>query len=79
MSDARNLAQGPLAVIQLPLKLRLGLHGNFVGHRDIEAWQWRRDAGAGVGLVKNATEPLPWQKELANGAVNGQNGVNGSH
>lgn len=77
--DAQNLAQGPLAVIHLPLKLKLGLHGNFVDHRDIEAWQRRRDAGGDVGPVKIATEPLPWQKELANGTVNGQNGVNGSH
>lgn len=77
--DAQNLAQGPLAVIHLPLKLKLGLHGNFVDHRDIEAWQKRRDAGGDVGPVKIATEPLPWQKELANGAVNGKNGANGSH
>lgn len=77
--DAQNLAQGPLAVIHLPLKLKLGLHGNFVDHRDIEAWQRRRESGGDVGPVKIATEPLPWQKELANGAVNGQNGTNGSH
>lgn len=79
--DAQNLAQGPLAVLHLPLALKLGLHGNFVDHRDIEAWQRRRDAGGDVGPVKIATEPLPWQKELANGAngangsVNGQNGA----
>lgn len=77
--DAQKLAQGPLAVIHLPLKLKLGLHGNFVDHRDIEAWQRRRDAGGDVGPVKIATEPLPWQKELANGTANGQHGVNGSH
>jgi carotenoid cleavage dioxygenase-like enzyme len=33
--DAREVAKGPLAVIQLPFKLRLGLHGNFVDHKDI--------------------------------------------
>lgn len=70
--DAQKLAQGPLATLHLPLKLKLGLHGNFVDHRDIEAWQKRRDAGAGdVGPVKIATEPLPWQKEHVNGTVNG--------
>lgn len=62
--DAQNLAKGPLATLHLPLKLKLGLHGNFVDHRDIEAWQKRRVAGAGdVGPVKIATELLPWQKE----------------
>lgn len=75
--DAQNLAQGPLAVVHLPLKLKLGLHGNFVDHRDIEAWQRRRDAeGGDVGPVKVATEPLPWQKNQANG-TNGT--ANGSH
>ncbi|KAJ4415933.1 hypothetical protein N0V82_007054 [Gnomoniopsis sp. IMI 355080] len=75
--DAQNLAQGPLAVVHLPLKLKLGLHGNFVDHRDIEAWQRRRDAeGGDIGPVKVATEPLPWQKNKANG-TNGA--ANGSH
>lgn len=73
--DALNLAQGPVAVLHLPLKLKLGLHGNFVDHRDIEAWQRRRDVEEGdVGPVKVATEPLPWQKRRAqgeNGAANG--------
>lgn len=68
--DAQNLTQGPLATLHLPLKLKLGLHGNFVDHRDIEAWQKRRDAGAGdVGPVKIATEPLPWQKERTTNGV----------
>ncbi|KAF3763849.1 carotenoid oxygenase [Cryphonectria parasitica EP155] len=70
--DAQNLAQGPLAVLHLPLKLKLGLHGNFVDHRDIEAWQRQRDAETGqVGPVKIATEPLPWQKDRASAVVNG--------
>lgn len=73
--DAQNLAAGPLAVIHLPFKLKLGLHGNFVDHRDIEAWQKRRDAQSGdLGPIKVATEPLPWQKKLsghANGNGNG--------
>lgn len=77
--DAQNLAQGPLAVLHLPLKLKLGLHGNFVDHRDIDAWQKRRAQGGDIGPIKIAVEPLPWQKEFTNGATNGQNGANGSH
>lgn len=59
--DALNLKQGPLAVIHLPLKLKLGLHGNFVDHRDIEAWQARRREGGDLGPVKVAEGMLPWQ------------------
>jgi len=72
--NAQNLSQGPLAVIHLPLKLKLGLHGNWVDNRDIEAWQKRRSPeGGDVGPVKPATEPLPWQKEYF--AELGRNGV----
>ncbi len=63
--DAQKLSQGPVAVIHLPLKLKLGLHGNWVDSRDIEAWQQRRAADGDVGPVQVATEPLPWQKKLA--------------
>jgi carotenoid cleavage dioxygenase len=63
--DAQNLSKGPLAVIHLPLKLKLGLHGNWVDHRDIEAWQQRRAENGDVGPVQVAKEPLPWQKKLA--------------
>ncbi|KAI0180155.1 carotenoid oxygenase [Hypoxylon sp. FL1284] len=80
--DALDLAGGPLATLHLPLRLRLGFHGNFVDHHDIEAWQ-RRRAGD-LGPVRPAKEPLPWQKAFVaaqqqqqNGHVNG-NGVNGS-
>ncbi|KAK4119714.1 carotenoid oxygenase [Parathielavia appendiculata] len=74
--DAQNLSKGPLAVIHLPLKLKLGLHGNWVDHRDIEAWQARRAENGDVGPVKVATEPLPWQKKLAGQTeTNGTNGV----
>jgi len=59
--DAMNLAAGPVATIHLPFKLRLGVHGNFVEHRDILRWQERISAGE-VGPVKPATEPLPWQR-----------------
>jgi len=87
--DAQNMAKGPVATIHLPLKLKLGLHGNFVDHRDIEAWQRRRDAETGdVGPVKVATEPLPWQKrrmeeeEKADGkrkTTNGEKTTNGTN
>ena len=63
--DAQRLSAGPLATIHLPLQLKLGLHGNFVDHRDIEAWQKRRAAGGEIGPVEPAKEPLPWQKALA--------------
>ncbi|KAK4209325.1 putative carotenoid oxygenase protein [Rhypophila decipiens] len=59
--DALNLKQGPLAVIHLPLKLKLGLHGNFVDHRDIETWQRRRREGGDLGPVQVASGMLPWQ------------------
>ncbi|KAI2630762.1 carotenoid oxygenase [Hypoxylon sp. NC1633] len=71
--DALNLAKGPLATLHLPLRLRLGFHGNFVDHRDIEAWQQRR-AGE-LGPVQPAKEPLPWQRAFAaNGAGSQLNG-----
>ncbi|KAB5575377.1 carotenoid oxygenase [Coniochaeta sp. 2T2.1] len=78
--DAQHMAKGPVATIHLPLKLKLGLHGNFVDHRDIEAWQRRRDAETGdVGPVKVAAEPLPWQKKMMAEKEKGEqpNGVNG--
>jgi carotenoid cleavage dioxygenase-like enzyme len=70
--DALNLAQGPIAAVQLPVKLRLGLHGNWVDQSEIEEWQRRREADP----VKPATEPLLWQLEAMNGS-NGANGANG--
>ncbi|KAK4221724.1 putative carotenoid oxygenase protein [Podospora fimiseda] len=51
--DAQNLSQGPLAVIHLPLKLKLGLHGNWVDNQDIEEWKKRRSEN---GDQKLATE-----------------------
>lgn len=57
--DAQKLAAGPLATLHLPLKLRLGFHGNFVNQKDIDEWQ-RLRAGE-LGPVKVADEPLPWQ------------------
>ncbi|KAK4041873.1 lignostilbene dioxygenase [Parachaetomium inaequale] len=70
--DARNIAQGPIAVIHLPFKLRLGLHGNFVEQSEITAWREKREKE--LGPVKPAAEPLPWQKEAST-----TNGVHGRH
>ncbi|KAK0723437.1 retinal pigment epithelial membrane protein-domain-containing protein [Lasiosphaeria miniovina] len=55
--DARNIAKGPLAVVHLPFKLRLGLHSNFVEQAEIDAWKGRHEAK--LGPVK----PLSWQKK----------------
>lgn len=77
--DALKLSEGPLAVLHLPFKLKLGLHGNFVDHRDIEAWNRRRDPENGdVGPVKIASEPLPWQKKLAATKTNGDDAASGT-
>ncbi|AEO60340.1 hypothetical protein MYCTH_2309496 [Thermothelomyces thermophilus ATCC 42464] len=73
--EARNLGKGPLAVIHLPLKLKLGLHGNWVDSREIEAWRRRRAENGDVGPLRVAKEPLPWQKKFAAAAQNGSNGV----
>ena len=67
--DAQNLGKGPLATIHLPLKLKLGLHGNWVDNRDIEEWQKRRGTDGDVGPVQIATEPLPWQKKAREAAA----------
>jgi carotenoid cleavage dioxygenase-like enzyme len=34
--DAQDVQKGPVATIHLPLKLKLGLHGNFVAQGEIE-------------------------------------------
>ncbi|EAS33836.3 lignostilbene dioxygenase [Coccidioides immitis RS] len=59
--DAQNISQGPVAVIHLPFKLRLGLHGNFVEQGEIEAWKQKRERE--LGPVKAASAPLPWQQK----------------
>ncbi|KAH6668899.1 9-cis-epoxycarotenoid dioxygenase-like protein [Halenospora varia] len=56
--DALAVSKGPIAVVHLPMKLRLGVHGNFVEQGDIEEWESRKDE------IKLATEPLPWQVEF---------------
>ncbi|KAF7552061.1 hypothetical protein G7Z17_g4582 [Cylindrodendrum hubeiense] len=65
--DALNIAAGPVATIKLPLKLRLGLHGNFVDERDIEVWKERRKVDGAVGPVKPAQRPLAWQLKASQG------------
>lgn len=68
--DALNVAQGPLAIIHLPLRLKLGLHGNWVDQSDIQAWQKRRAGDGGdVGPARAAERPLPWQLRLQRDAT----------
>tara|TARA_R110002003_G_scaffold141_22_gene13025 strand:- start:2268 stop:3068 length:801 start_codon:yes stop_codon:yes gene_type:complete len=82
--DAQNLAQGPLAAIHLPVKLRLGLHGNFVEQKEIDDWAERRRDGGDVGPQEPARGLLSWQRKLKEegglgSAVEDEvvNGVNG--
>lgn len=87
--DAQNISQGPLAVIHLPVKLRLGLHGNFIEQKDIDEWAEKRKEGGEVGPATAATGLMPWQKKKMErgeigeavlesmNIVNGSNGVNG--
>ncbi|KAF9636504.1 putative carotenoid oxygenase protein [Lasiodiplodia theobromae] len=71
--DAKDLAKGPVAVIKLPFKLKLGLHGNWVDGRELEEWGERRKVGGSVGPAKAAERPLPWQVRLMEDrGVNGQ-------
>ncbi|KIW79913.1 hypothetical protein Z517_06528 [Fonsecaea pedrosoi CBS 271.37] len=76
--DALDVAKGPLAVIHLPFKLKLGLHGNFVDHRDINEWQKRRSESGDIGPAEPAKEPLPWQIRQREQGQSEQNGVNGA-
>jgi carotenoid cleavage dioxygenase len=64
--------QGPIAVIRLPFKLRVGLHGNFVPYDEIEAWRERTGDNKKFEMRKM---PSP-RTEETNG-TNGVNGVNG--
>jgi carotenoid cleavage dioxygenase len=75
--DALDLNKGPLAVIHLPFKLKLGLHGNFVDRRDIVEWQQRRSESGDLGPAQPAKEPLPWQvrQQVNGGPANGDNGA----
>jgi hypothetical protein len=60
--DAQCLNAGPIAIIHLPLKLKLGLHGNFVEQAEIEEWASRR--AGDLGPVDIARRPLLWQEKL---------------
>lgn len=75
--DALKISSGPIATIHLPLKLRLGLHGNFVDHREIEAWQEDRAPGGKVGPVKAAEKPLAWQEKIRGASHARTNGDDG--
>jgi hypothetical protein len=75
--DAQCLKAGPIATIHLPLKLKLGLHGNFVEQNEIEEWALKR-AGY-LGPVVIARRPLLWQEKLAQSSESkGSNGNNGT-
>jgi carotenoid cleavage dioxygenase len=78
--DALNVAQGPVAVIHLPFKLKLGLHGNFVDQRDIDEWMKRRSESGDVGPAQPAKDPLPWQvrQRETYSYSNGHQGTNGA-
>lgn len=71
--DALDVAKGPVAVIHLPFKLKLGLHGNWVDAREIREWRERRSEGGSVGPARAAERPLPWQVRFGerNGGVDG--------
>ena len=73
--DAQNVAGGPLATIHLPLKLKLGLHGNFVEQRDVEKWSQRRSTTGDLGPVRIAEQPLLWQERRENRHLNGAIGT----
>jgi len=62
--DALDVGKGPVAAIHLPVKLRLGLHGNFIEQREIEEWAERRKEGGDVGPARAARGLLPWQRRM---------------
>lgn len=64
--DAQNLKNGPTALVKLPLKFRLGFHGNWVDNAEIEEF-------GKLDPVLPAKDPLPWQlKQNSNGLRNGE-------
>lgn len=64
--------KGPIAVIRLPLKLRIGLHGNFVAYEEIEEWRKRTEDNKKYEMRKM---PKPFRGEELNGMTNNVNGV----
>ena len=80
--DSQHLASGPVAKIHLPLKLKLGLHGNFVAQTEIDEWSQRRSTTGDIGPVRIAERPLLWQERHEYGDLNGPSGtpdLNGAH
>jgi carotenoid cleavage dioxygenase-like enzyme len=75
--ESLSIAEGPIAVINLPLKLKLGLHGNWVDQTDIDEWAEKRKVSGEVGPVKLAEKPLIWQEKLMAASSRVPNGVNG--
>ncbi|KAH8594123.1 carotenoid oxygenase [Bisporella sp. PMI_857] len=68
--DAQNIAQGPMALVHLPIKFKLGFHGNWVDQQEIDAFNELRKNGGKIGAVEAAKLPLPWQlkEKLTNGS-----------
>jgi carotenoid cleavage dioxygenase-like enzyme len=60
--EAHNIEQGPIVIIHLPMRLGLGIHGNWVDQSEIEAFAKRRAASGDLGPLKIAEQPLPWQQ-----------------
>ncbi|KAH7131742.1 putative carotenoid cleavage dioxygenase [Dactylonectria estremocensis] len=58
--DARKLSAGPVAIIKLPLKFKLGFHGNWVDQREIDEFKKARESGK-IEPALPAQKPLPWQ------------------
>ncbi|KAH7159475.1 carotenoid oxygenase [Dactylonectria estremocensis] len=56
--DALNLSQGPIGAVHLPLRLRMGLHGNFVDQNEIDEWSRRRSEAGDVGPVRVAEKDV---------------------
>jgi len=78
--DALDMGKGPLAVLHLPFKLRMGLHGNFVDHRDIKRWQERRSEHGDLGPARPAEGLMAWQvEEMKANGVHGTNGTTGAN
>lgn len=71
--DAQNIAQGPMALVHLPIKFKLGFHGNWVNQQEIDTFNELRKTGGKIGPVEAAKSPLPWQ--LNAGRENGTNGT----
>lgn len=63
--DAQKISAGPVARVRLPLRPRMAFHGNFVDHRDIEAFEKQKEAFK----AQAPAAPLPWQTKALNGSA----------